>query len=97
MKVKITRHEKYSSSISEKIDEITTNKSVNPYKKYSYNSGMELRNDWTGTRSPVWGTDLDWMLWQLEHGEPLGSLSSEEPEPPEITYKKESIFDIFFH
>ena len=35
----------------------------NPYPKYSYNSGL-CKEDGT----PVWGVDIKWLFWELEHG-----------------------------
>lgn len=36
---------------------------VNPYPKYSFNSGLA---DYSG--KPVWGTDIRWSLWEIKHG-----------------------------
>ena len=79
---------------------IKTKEKVNPYCRYSYNSGTEFRNDWTGEHHPAWGIDSDWLLWQLKHGKDIGDITKippEPPKPPEIEYRKEHFFDILFH
>lgn len=42
---------------------ITHKNSTNPHPKESYNSGLEYNEG-----SPVFSTDLNWMIWQLNHG-----------------------------
>lgn len=39
------------------------NKDVNPYPKYSYNSGLCYTNG-----EKAFGTDVNWTIWELKHG-----------------------------
>jgi len=44
---------------------------INPYPKYSYDSGLiEQHNIY---HKKHFGIDTDWLLWQLRHNKPISS------------------------
>jgi len=63
--VKHSRNIKPYKSTSKTVNvKISKKKSpdINPYPKYSYNSGLCDEN------GPVYGLDFDWQLYELAHG-----------------------------
>ena len=45
-------------------------KEINPYPKYSYNTGLQYLN----SDEPVWGIDSKWLMWEIKHGNGLPKI-----------------------
>ena len=45
-------------------------KKMNPYPKYSYNTGLQYLN----SDEPVWGVDFKWLMWEIKHGNGLPKI-----------------------
>ena len=46
---------------------------VNPYAKYSYNTGLIMNN------KPVWGIDSKYLMWEIKHGRGIPYIDYDPP------------------